>query len=1279
MKNCSILVLAMVALLVGTATGGTYSGGTGEPNDPYRIATAEDLNDIGNYEEDWDKHFILVNDINLAEYTGEQFKIIGRWIGWDDDNGNENKPFIGVFDGNGRKILNFNWSSTETRRGIGLFGFLGRGGEPDDGERKNGEIKNLTLENVDVNVPNGDEIGGLVGYSYGGIITNCYSTGSVRGGYVGGLVGESYDGTITDCHATGNARGDWYAGGLVGYNYGTLANCYATNAVDGNERVGGLVGLNNGNITTCYSTGNTSGIQLIGGLVGSNGGTIANCYSSSNVSGTTYVGGLVGYSTGRITTSYYSSAGVSGTTYVGGLVGLTGSGNGQIANCYSTGSVSGVMDVGGLVGLNYHQIIYCYSIGTVSGTTDVGGLVGYNSPEGSVRGSFWDVQTSGKATSSGGTGKTTAEMHTASTFLGWWCQFVWTINEGNDYPKLVWENAPGEPMTRPYYGGGSGDANDPYLIYTAEQLNTIGVAPCDWDKHFKLMADIDLSSFTGTSFNIIGNSTLRFTGVFDGNDHIIYNFTYTSTKTDCIGLFAYVGGNAVIKNVGLIDPNVNAGTGDYVGSLISLFAGENISGCYVKGGKVAGSWCIGGLVGSNSGIMTNCYANTDVSGDRRGIGGLVGGNVGKITECFAACSVLGNHLVGGLVGSNDGQQGITNCYSTSTITGKSAVGGLAGGNGTASKITDCWSSGDVSGESRVGGLVGDSYGIVTCCYATGNVVGNENVGGLVGWNSQTTSNCTSNCYSTGSVSGNKNVGGLMGLNGGTIINCYSTGGVSGTEIVGGLVGCNNYGTIINCYSVGRVTGTTDIGGFAGRNTYIIRGSYWDVQTSSQPNSAGGTGKTTAQMQTAGTFAGWGCEPVWTIDDGNDYPRLAWENKPGQLITNPNYGGGSGTQDDPYLIYTAEQLNWVGLIMCDWDKHFRMMADIDLSGYVGNQFNIIGFSDDNPFTGVFDGNGKSISNFTYTLTSSSYVGLFGCVNDPNAEIKNLQLIDPNVDGAESGSCGLLVGSNEGRVTNCFIEGGSVSNSGGVLGPAGGLVGSNSGTIANCNSSASVSGREFSGGLVGWNEGTIVTCHSSGDVSGIHLCVGGLIGGNSGIVFNCYSDSNVFIVGHYGGGLVGGNSGTIADCYSTGSVYGGSPMGGLVGSGEPNLVTASFWDKDTSGLTTSAGGEGKTTAEMKTKSTFTAAGWDFVDEIVNGPNDVWRMCVDGVQYPLLSWQFVPDFVCPDGVDIFDLAFFVGKWLAECDETNNFCNCTDTDYDGQVNLPDFAILALHWLEGQ
>jgi len=79
------------------------------------------------------------------------------------------------------------------------------------------------------------------------------------------------------------------------------------------------------------------------------------------------------------------------------------------------------------------------------------------------------------------------------------------------------------------YGGGSGTAEEPYLIYTAEQMNEIGQNKKDWDKHFKLMVDIDLASYTGTNFNIIGRPSWLFTGVFDGNGYTISNFSYTST------------------------------------------------------------------------------------------------------------------------------------------------------------------------------------------------------------------------------------------------------------------------------------------------------------------------------------------------------------------------------------------------------------------------------------------------------------------------------------------------------------------------------------------------------------------------------------------------------------------------------------------------------------------------------------------------------------------------------------------------------------------------------
>ena len=94
MKVAGVSLVMMVSL-AGGVWAGTYSGGTGEPNDPYRISTPNDLNDIGNHAEDNDKYFVMVDDINLAQYTGTQFNIIDS--------------FRGVFDGNGHSISNFTY------------------------------------------------------------------------------------------------------------------------------------------------------------------------------------------------------------------------------------------------------------------------------------------------------------------------------------------------------------------------------------------------------------------------------------------------------------------------------------------------------------------------------------------------------------------------------------------------------------------------------------------------------------------------------------------------------------------------------------------------------------------------------------------------------------------------------------------------------------------------------------------------------------------------------------------------------------------------------------------------------------------------------------------------------------------------------------------------------------------------------------------------------------------------------------------------------------------
>ena len=106
----------------------------------------------------------------------------------------------------------------------------------------------------------------------------------------------------------------------------------------------------------------------------------------------------------------------------------------------------------------------------------------------------------------------------------------------------------------------------------------------------------------------------------------------------------------------------------------------------------------------------------------------------------------------------------------------------------------------------------------------------------------------------------------------------------------------------------------------------------------------------------------------------------------------------------------------------------------------------------------------------------------------------------------------------------------------------------------------------------------------------------------------------------GGLAASNSNAIMGCYSTGRVAGQAHIGGLVGKeydfGEL-AVSQCFWDIRTAGIIVSAGGTGLTTVEMQTVGTFLEAGWDFLDEIENGTDDIWWILEDQ-DYPRLWWE-------------------------------------------------------------
>lgn len=290
-----------------------------------------------------------------------------------------------------------------------------------------------------------------------------------------------------------------------------------------------------------------------------------------------------------------------------------------------------------------------------------------------------------------------------------------------------------------------------------------------------------------------------------------------------------------------------------------------------------------------------------------------------------------------------------------------------------------------------------------------------------------------------------------------------------------------------------------------------------------------------------------------------------------------YGGGTGEPGDPYLIYTAEQMNEIGANWRnDWDKHFRLMDDIDLSAYVGKDFKIIGSSSGNAFRGVFDGNDNRIWNLTYTSTNRDYAGLFGYLKGSQAQIKNLGLVNPNVGAGTGSYVGSLVGYNEGTITNCYASGVRISGKnriGGLIGynrneavtncnvrggsvsgeqEVGGLVGYNGAGIENCHSTCGISGKSSVGGLAGDNRGTIADSTARGRIRADEDEAGGLVGDNSGPLTNCSARGDVLGRGRIGG-LAGSNSGSITNCWASGDASGRDSVGGLVGSSSNGTIS------------------------------------------------------------------------------------------------------------------------------
>ena len=389
----------------------------------FGIWTIEDLKSIGNSEEyPLDGIYIQFEDITIGE---EGISPIGT----------VEKPFTGIYNGNGKKIEELNIKAEVDN--IGLFGV------------NSGKIENVTVEGYNLEV-NYAQTGTIAGEN-SGIITKCinnngeiHSNGNNDGSRVGGIVGlNKEDGLVEGCTNNSNISGEYkLVGGIVGYNLGAkIENCNNYGNISGPSQVGGIAGdsegidenslayvkncNNYGNIESknenkyngSASTGGITGVNFNysilenninegniksdgffeGGVVGANFYIIKKCANMGEVKNipdlnvlnrdSQEVGGIAGRNFGCIK-ECFNTADVLGTkenvNYVGGIVGAmnvssyVGKESAIIEKCYNTGKISGKSQIGGIAGrLSVEASMEsCYNIGDVTGNSLVGGITG---------------------------------------------------------------------------------------------------------------------------------------------------------------------------------------------------------------------------------------------------------------------------------------------------------------------------------------------------------------------------------------------------------------------------------------------------------------------------------------------------------------------------------------------------------------------------------------------------------------------------------------------------------------------------------------------------------------------------------------------------------------------------------------------------------------------------------------------------------------------------------------------------------------------------------------
>jgi hypothetical protein len=868
----------------------------------------------------------------------------------------------------------------------------------------------------------------------------------VSGGrFAGAVAGGNNHGKIYRCYAEAYVCNADYYGVAVGHTEGRVEYCYASGRVEGGNRGGILGWVNSGSYGNCFSA------VIGGGACENNAGS--KCYYDSNVN-------TSGGSGTPLTTAEMQSEDFAATLgepfvyvegnypYIEGLpmigedVDLSTAGFRLNRDAFVNGKGSSIKFYRDFDGTDVAR-----SVSRIDAGETVYMKLFFNSKMLLTEGSL-------VLTNDATAQPITLKAETDKIFSFTMPESSVTVTASfhrNPTLPAIWDGTVANT-----FAGGTGTKDDPYLISNGAELaylsNLIEIKGSNYIKtYFKLIDDIVLNDEVLTKdlqlneekknqFNKwqpIGyaggtsSDNRAFNGHFDGDNHFISG-VYCPDYPESGGLFGVIN-NGEVHDLSVLDSYITGGTyvGGLSGHLSAYQEGESAKAyrCYVEACVVGGSY-VGLLVGHDGGGYANlydCYSYGRVSGScTGGITGYI--DRGYANHCFSVC-LSGNS---GIYSASNSQA--TNLYFDNTVN-------TSGSNSTGKSTVEMQSEAfaDMLGEPFE--FFEGNYPYIAGLYK----IGEDYTVKQVGYRINT---------------------GLMSNSNGSTIKTYAT--FNGEDVA----------KVLRRAEAGE---TVYLKPILTRNMQIAENSL--LVTNDE------TGEAIALNKVAKSIWSFIMPEASITMTARFYPNpkaaIVWD---GTIAT--DFSGGTGTQDDPYLISNGEELAYLAQLTSNnpddtKNKYYRLTDNIMLNdevldenfqliGTPKNMWTPIGSPRGKYFYGDFDGAGHVISG-VYSIGESAPTGLFGesagCIHD-------LAVIDSYVKGYET-----AIISGAGRrsdsisISRCYAEGNVYGYYAGLI------VGGDNGksTVEYCYGSGTVASNHAAGGLVGDMYANMNHCYSIAKIS------------------------------------------------------------------------------------------------------------------------------------------------------------------------------------------------------